>query len=117
MGITSSLSLPYTDFGARHYSPSLSRWLVPDPMNEKYYDVSPYAYCANDPVNLVDPDGMDIFIWYGQENDQKCFQFTGKETEIPDDDYVKAVIAAYQNYKYQRIKLQERIILVLQLSH
>lgn len=56
-GITSSLSLPYTDFGARHYSPTLSRWLVPDPMSEKYYDVSPYAYCANDPVNLVDPDG------------------------------------------------------------
>ncbi|MBQ1913093.1 MAG: RHS repeat-associated core domain-containing protein [Bacteroidales bacterium] len=96
---TATLSLPYTDFGARHYSPSLSRWLVPDPLSEKYYDVSPYAYCANDPVNLVDPDGMDIFIWYGQENDQKCFRFTGKETDIPDDDYVRDVIAAYQYNK------------------
>ena len=49
--------LPYTDFGARHYSPTLCRWLTPDPLSEKYYDVSPYAYCAGDPVNMVDYDG------------------------------------------------------------
>ena len=50
----------YTDFGARHYSPSLRRWLVPDPLSEKYYGISPYAYCAGDPVNRVDSDGR---IW------------------------------------------------------
>ncbi len=50
----------YSDFGARQYSPVLSRWLVPDPLGEKYYDVSPYAYCAGDPVNLVDPGGLSI---------------------------------------------------------
>ncbi|MBR3074703.1 MAG: hypothetical protein IKH11_02965, partial [Bacteroidales bacterium] len=52
--------LPYTDFGARHYSPSLRRWLAPDPLSEKYYDVSPYAYCAGDPVNCVDDNGEDF---------------------------------------------------------
>ena len=26
-------------------------------MAEKYYNISPYAYCANNPVNFVDPDG------------------------------------------------------------
>ena len=26
-------------------------------MAEKYYIISPYAYCANNPVNVVDPDG------------------------------------------------------------
>ena len=62
---TATLSLPYTDFGARHYSPTLSRWLVPDPLSEKYYDVSPYAYCANDPVNLVDPDGEKVIFVHG----------------------------------------------------
>ena len=49
----------YTDFGARQYSPSLRRWLVPDPLSEKYYDVSPYVYCNDNPVNMVDPDGRD----------------------------------------------------------
>ncbi len=50
--------LPYTDFGARHYAPSIRRWLTPDPLSEKYYDISPYVYCADNPVNLVDPEGM-----------------------------------------------------------
>ncbi|MBQ7709481.1 MAG: hypothetical protein IJT74_06145 [Bacteroidales bacterium] len=50
----------YLDFGARHYSPSLRRWLVPDPMGEEYYDVSPYVYCAGNPVMLVDEDGRDV---------------------------------------------------------
>ena len=52
-----AFGISYTDFGARHYSPNLRRWLVPDPLSEQYYDVSPYAYCAGDPVNLVDKDG------------------------------------------------------------
>ena len=47
----------YTDFGARQYSPALRRWMVPDPLSEKYYGISPYAYCAGDPVNLVDLNG------------------------------------------------------------
>ncbi len=52
--------LPYVDFGARHYSPGLHRWLVPDPLGENTPTVSAYAYCANNPINLVDPDGMRV---------------------------------------------------------
>lgn len=32
-----------------------------DPLCEKYYSVSPYAYCNNNPVNKIDPDGMDDY--------------------------------------------------------
>ena len=32
----------------------------PDPLAEKYYSLSPYAYCAGDPVNLVDPEGKAV---------------------------------------------------------
>ena len=31
-----------------------------DPLCEKYYSISPYAYCAGNPVNLVDPNGMKV---------------------------------------------------------
>ena len=34
--------------------------LTPDPLGEKYYDISPYAYCAGDPVNAIDDGGLDI---------------------------------------------------------
>ena len=47
-------------FGARYYSSDLSIWLSVDPMSDKYPSLSPYAYCANNPVKLVDPNGEDI---------------------------------------------------------
>ena len=50
------------DFGARLYDDRLCRWTTRDPMSEKYYGFSPYNYCAGDPVNLVDPEGMTIYV-------------------------------------------------------
>ena len=52
--------LPLYDFGARWYNPATPAWLSQDPLSEKYYPISPYAYCAGNPVNLVDPSGMWI---------------------------------------------------------
>ena len=49
------------NYGARFYDPLIGRFTTPDPLSEKYYLVSPYAYCANNPVNRIDPDGRD---WY-----------------------------------------------------
>ena len=44
-------------FGSRYYSSDLSIWLSVDPMSDKYASLSPYVYCADNPVRLVDPDG------------------------------------------------------------
>ena len=44
-------------YGARFYDPLMARWTTPDPLAEMYYSSSPYAYCNNNPVNFVDPDG------------------------------------------------------------
>ena len=45
------------DYGARQYNPILAKWDRIDPLCEKYYSVSPYNYCGNNPIILVDPDG------------------------------------------------------------
>ena len=47
--------------GARHYDPITGRWNTMDKMCEKYYDVSPYASCGDDPVNAkqVRPQGKE----------------------------------------------------------
>ena len=59
-------------FGARYYDPSLSGlFLSVDPMADKYPSISPYAYCAWNPVKLVDPDGneaLENVDWYKDEN-------------------------------------------------
>jgi len=52
----------YGYFGARYYDSGLSIWLSVDPMSDKYPSMSPYNYCANNPVFLVDPDGREFSI-------------------------------------------------------
>ena len=47
-------------FGSRYYSSDLSIWLSVDPMSDKYPSLSPYTYCADNPVKLVDPNGEEV---------------------------------------------------------
>ena len=47
-------------FGSRYYSSDLSVWLSVDPMAAKYPSLSPYVYCADNPVRCVDPNGEEI---------------------------------------------------------
>ena len=49
----------YHYFGARYYSSDLSIWLSVDPMADKYPSLSPYNYCAWNPMKLVDSDGRE----------------------------------------------------------
>ena len=50
----------YGYFGARYMDHELlTGWLSVDPMADKYPSISPYAYCAWNPVKLVDPDGRE----------------------------------------------------------
>ena len=58
-------------FGARYYSSDLSIWLSVDPMSDKYPSLSPYVYCANNPVKLVDPDGRKIVFAKGTSKEFK----------------------------------------------
>ena len=40
-------------YGSRYYSSELSIWNSTDPMADKYPSLTPYNYCANNPVNSL----------------------------------------------------------------
>ena len=44
-------------------------WMSPDPLSEEYPSWNPYNYCKQNPLNLIDPDGLapqDIIIIIGK---------------------------------------------------
>lgn len=55
--------LHWYDYGARMYDPIICRWNAVDPLAEKFYNVTPYSYCGNNPVNAIDPDGRFPYKW------------------------------------------------------
>ena len=52
--------LDWHDFGARYQRNDVPSWIGVDPLCEKYYSISPYAYCMNNPIKYIDPTGMII---------------------------------------------------------
>ena len=53
----------YDHFGARYIDHELmTMWLSVDPMADKYPFISPHAYCAWNPVKLVEPDGRELVL-------------------------------------------------------
>ncbi len=59
--IQSDLELNIYDFEARMYDPVLGRTFQLDPHLENYYNWSPYSWSGDNPINMIDPTGMD---WY-----------------------------------------------------
>ncbi|MBN1214418.1 MAG: RHS repeat-associated core domain-containing protein [Candidatus Lokiarchaeota archaeon] len=52
-------NLYWYHYGARYYDPQLGRWMQVDPADEFY---SPYVYCMNSPIIVLDPDGKDAKV-------------------------------------------------------
>ena len=49
--------LDWYDYGARHYDAAIVSWPTMDPLSEKYYSISPYVYCHNNPIRSIDING------------------------------------------------------------
>ncbi|MDR2037313.1 MAG: RHS repeat-associated core domain-containing protein [Bacteroidales bacterium] len=73
------------DFVARGYDPVTGRFLTPDPLCEKYYSISSYAYCLNNPVKFIDPDGKST---YTRMNDDGTYTVVGGKIDGDKSIYV-----------------------------
>ena len=54
------VSAGQTDF----FWESTQMWLSVDPMADKYPSWSPFTYCMNNPIKLMDPNGMEVINEY-----------------------------------------------------
>ena len=82
---------------------TVSRFISIDPNAERYYSISPYAYCNNNPVNCIDPDGRDWYRhnetgnYYWQEGHDELEGYTNVgasvSIQLGEDSYFNA----YQN--------------------
>ncbi len=51
------------DSQARRYYATIMRTTTMDPMAEKYYHLSPYSWCGNNPIGMVDKNGKYYYDW------------------------------------------------------
>ena len=56
------------DSQARWYDPMLPQTTTQDPLAEKYYSISPYTWCAGNPIGYVDPNGKSTKVVYSGKN-------------------------------------------------
>ncbi|MGN0223219.1 MAG: RHS repeat-associated core domain-containing protein, partial [Muribaculaceae bacterium] len=95
-------------FPARTLLPSLPRWTTPDPHSESYYSVSPYSYCAANPIMAIDPSGCDsIFV---SKNSEGMWNID-REVITPGNDFIGATFDNYSQFQtYSEGNYGERVI-------
>ena len=56
-------------YGARYMNPKTSLWYGVDPLTEKYPSVGAYVYCVDNPIKMIDPNGLENVVVVGDQGD------------------------------------------------
>jgi len=90
--------------GNRYYDPEIERFIQVDPMWDKYPSLTPYQYCANNPLRFVDRNGM----WISEANAEKFINFARRYLNQPYSkiDCSKLVVKALHDMNEIRVKTQ-----------
>ncbi len=86
--------LGWYDYGARFYDPTIGRWHTQDRFAEKYINLTPYQYAANNPVLNIDVNGDSIWVNYADQNgkNQRLLYTSGMNYK-GSDKFVSSVIS------------------------
>ena len=76
------------DYGARWMSDG--RFTTPDPHATDYVGISPYAYCGNNPIRIIDLDGKDwyqdnktlYYTWFDGAEEKEGFTYIGGKGSV-----------------------------------
>ncbi|WP_233582272.1 RHS repeat-associated core domain-containing protein [Prevotella sp. OH937_COT-195] len=90
------------DYGARRYDAATCRFTTMDPLAEKYYSTSPYAYCVNNPMRFVDPDVREWkYVIDANINVALNLSVSGNYTTAQISAYKNAISTQFHNTIYE----------------
>ncbi len=55
------------DYGMRIYDPRVGRFLSVDPITKQYPELTPYQFSSNNPIAMIDVDGLEGIVYYNVE--------------------------------------------------
>ena len=95
-------------YGARYYwSVALTGWLGVDPLADKYPSVSPYAYCAWNPMRLIDPNGREIDGYEGNNVQYQWFDNHTEQSFVDENGVIWNKVADDQNAWKETTSIRE----------
>ena len=76
---------PYSDYGARLFDSNIGRWLQTDPLASDYPNISPYTFCANNPIVNIDLNGKSHdWVYNEQTGDYEWMDNVNSPETTPD---------------------------------
>ena len=89
-------------FGYREYDPQIGKWTAKDPIDFSGGDSNLYGYVLEDPVNLVDPEGLNAIGWglacYAAYESWKAYDELAKKSQSYRPDHNQSDLDYWNNY-------------------
>ena len=99
----------YSYFGARYLDATLlTSWFSVDRLSDKYPSLSPYNYCAWNPIKMIDPNG-DSLIITGTKSDRESalYQMQYKSNKLSFSMDENGIVSYTINNPKKRLSKQE----------
>ncbi|MGN0186874.1 MAG: RHS repeat-associated core domain-containing protein [Paludibacteraceae bacterium] len=99
------------DAYVRNYNSAVGRFTSVDPLAEQYYSISPYAYCKNNSVNRIDPNGLDDYRYDDKTGDFHLMKQTDDKTDRVLGYHLNKETGEYeQNTKWYQTKTRMEMV-------
>jgi RHS repeat-associated protein len=91
----------HIDFGDRGYDTRRGQWWSVDAKAGKYPSISPYAFCLNNPIVFIDPDGNDVILFDQKGNKVATITKAGTVIEkgMENSAILKSYVATKEYFK------------------